>query len=365
MPNFTGQLNPNEIFAPLYNMIISQQVFANNLESKKNSLVEMGRVDGSMYGDTKLYYATDALKSAKWGNDAEAQNLLKLHRPKAPDVQAIKIDTFRYIPLTIDNYLTKRAWMEEGAFSSFNSVMLGWMRETKEVYDITTYNAFIGTAKSDKATENITIDLTTPTKGLTGDEKARTEAQVIGEQVSNMLVNLEDISRDYNDYGNLRSYSRDKVIFVWNSKVIAGIQKRDLPTIYHKDGIIDKFGEYVLPDRFFGTVNTDAKVGDGTTIRSLIEQDVTKSGATNEHVFAGDLIPNGYNALAGTTYTVDSNVLFKVYHIGPNSVPYMSGFEAETSFFNPLSLTENHYLIWGHNTLEYLKNYPFITVKKA
>ena len=365
MPNFNGQLNSNEIFAALYNMIISQQVFANNLESKKNSLVEMGRVDGSMYGDTKLYYATDALKSAKWGNDAEAQNLLKLHRPKAPDVQAIKIDTFRYIPITIDNYLTKRAWMDEGAFSSFNSVMLGWMRETKEVYDITTYNAFIGTAKSSKTSENITIDLTTKTTGLNGDEKARTEAQVIGEEVSNLLVNLEDISRDFNDYGNLRSYSRDKVIFVWNSKAISGIQKRDLPTIYHKDGIIDKFGEYVLPDRYFGNVNTDAKVGDGTTIRSLIEQDVTKSGAPDEHVFSGDLRPKGYNALAGTTYTVDPNVLFKVYHIGPNSIPYMSGFEAETSFFNPLSLTENHYLIWGHNTLEYLKNYPFITVKKA
>ena len=83
------------------------------------------------------------------------------------------------------------------------------------------------------------------------------------------------------------------------------------------------------------------------------------------HVFAGDIIPKDYVAPAGTTYTVDANVLFKVYHIGPNSVPYMSGFEAETSFFNPLSLTENHYLIWGHNTLEYLKNYSFITVTKA
>ena len=239
MATFNGQLKPNEIFASMYNMVISQQVFANNLEVKKNSLVEMGRVDGSMYGDTKLYYATDALKSAKWGNDAEAENLLKLHRPKAPDVQAIRIDTFRYIPLTIDNYLTKRAWMDEGAFSSFNSVMLGWMRETKEVYDITTYNAFIGTAISGKASENITIDLTTATQGLTGDEKARTEAQVIGEEISNLLVNLEDISRDYNDYGNLRAYSRDKVIFVWNAKAIAKIQKRDLPTIFHKDGIIE------------------------------------------------------------------------------------------------------------------------------
>lgn len=34
-----------------------------------------------------------------------------------------------------------------------------------------------------------------------------------------------------------------------------------------------------------------------------------------------------------------------------------------TSFFNAKSLTENHYLTFGHNTLEYLKNYPMITVR--
>ena len=34
-----------------------------------------------------------------------------------------------------------------------------------------------------------------------------------------------------------------------------------------------------------------------------------------------------------------------------------------TSFFNAKSLTENHYLTFGHNSLEYLKNYPMITVR--
>ena len=43
----------------------------------------------------------------------------------------------------------------------------------------------------------------------------------------------------------------------------------------------------------------------------------------------------------------------------------MSAFEVGTSFFNPKSLTENHYLTFGYNTLEYLKNYPFITVSEA
>ena len=84
MPNFAGQLNANEIFAGLYNMIISQEVFADNVAEAGDELVDMARVDGSLYGDTKLYYASDALKSAPWGNDAEATNLLKLNRPDAP-----------------------------------------------------------------------------------------------------------------------------------------------------------------------------------------------------------------------------------------------------------------------------------------
>lgn len=117
MPAFNGQLNSNEIFAALFNMIISQQVFADNIYETKSTLADMSRVDGSLYGDTKLYYATDVLKSYPWMNDEEAQNLLKLHRPAAPECQSITIDTFRMIPLTVDNYLSKRAWSTEGAFS--------------------------------------------------------------------------------------------------------------------------------------------------------------------------------------------------------------------------------------------------------
>ena len=363
MGAFNGHLNSNEIFAALYNMIISQQVFADNIKGTKSALVDMARVDGGLYGDTKLYYSTDVLHSEPWGADAEANNLLKLYRPEDPECQAITLNVFRQISLTVDNYLSKRAWSDEGAFSSFNSVMLGWIRETKRIYDATTYNTFIGTAKSTKASENIEIDVTTAVTGLTGEEKARVEAQVIAEEIAKLLVNLEDISRDYNDYGNLRSYNAADLAFVWNTDAMAKIEKRDLPTIFHKE-IVDKFGEYTLPARYFGNVNADSKTGDGKTIRSLVEQVVKKASSPDVRVFAGDLIPVGYTVDAGKSYTVDKDVLFKVYHKGPNSVPYMSAFEVGTSFFNAKSLTENHYLTWGHNTLEYLKNYPFITVKQ-
>ena len=361
MANFNGQLNSNEIFSALYNMIISQQVFADNIAGTSSELVDMSRVDGGLYGDTKLYYSTDVLKSAPWGNDQEATNLLKLYRPENPKCQAIKLNVFRQISLTLDDYLSKRAWGTEGAFSSFKSIMTGWMSDTKKVYDSTTFNAFVGTAKATGEAQNLSIDVTTAVGDATGEAKARLEAGAIAEGVAKLITNLKDITRDYNDNGQLRSYRIEDLVFVWNSDAMAKIEKRDLPTIYHKD-IVDKFGEYVLPARYFGTVNTTTQTGNGSTIRSLIEQDVTKSGAENIHVFAGDIIPTGYSAGANTSYTVDGSILFKVMH--KNSVPYMSAFEVGTSFFNPKSLTENRYLTFGHNTLEFLKQYPFVTVKQ-
>ena len=360
--NFNGQLASNEIFSALYDMIISQQVFADNIAGTKSTLVDMARVDGGLYGDTKLYYATDVLKSAPWGNDEEATNLLKLYRPDDPKCQPITIDTFRQISLTVDNYLSKRAFSTEGAFSSFNSVMLGWIGDTKKIYDSTTYNVAVGTTETDVGKQKQEIDVTTATQGLTGEEKARVEGATIAEGVANLLVDLTDVSRDFNDYGFLRSYNVDDLLFIWSSKAVSSIERRDLPTIYHKE-IIDKFAQHTLPSRYFGTINAGATDGNGTTVRSLIEQDVKqKSGTGTKHVFAGDLIPTGYTAGANTSYTEDATILFKVIH--KNSMPFMSAFEVGTSFYNPKSLTENHYLTWGHNTPEHLANYPFITVRK-
>lgn len=360
MAAFIGQLNPNEIFAALYNMLISQLVFADNVYDTKASLVDAARVDGGLYGDTKLYYATDALKSTAWDNDAEAENLLALHRPSAPKCQAIVLNTFRKIALTVDNYLTKRAWSTEDAFSSFNSVMLGWIRTTKRVYDSTLYNAFIGTAAS--AIGKQTKTLTLPAVEGNQEAQNRLQAQTIATEMSDLLVDLEDVSRDYNDYAFLRSYNSDSLIAVWSSKWANKITKLDLPTIFHKDALIDKLGEYTLPARYFGDVNASSGTAPdtNTTVRALYEKDYTVSGVT-KHVFPGDLLPGKATYDANETYTENPKIMFKIMH--KNSVPFMSAFEAGTSFFNPLSLTENHYLVWGHNTLEYLKNYPMITVK--
>lgn len=357
MPNFSGTLNSNEIFGALFNMIISQQVYADNISGVSSGLVDKARVDGSLYGDTKLYYSTDALEVSAWGNDAEAANLLNLHRPAAPKCQAIKIDQFKQIRLTVDNYLSKRAWMGEGAFGAFTSVMLAWLGDTKRVYDAKTYNAFFGTASTTTGEQDQTIDLPTILTGLTGEEASRVEAQAIAEKIANIKDDMTlDATSDFNDYQQLRSYDPSKIKIVFSSKWANKITKMDLPTIFHKD-IMDI--ATVLPSKYFGAVNASATAGDGSTVRSLIEQDITTSGTTT-HYRPGDLIKTTDTAPAGKSYTEDGDIICKMVTDLP---PYMSAFQVGTSFFNPRALTETHYLTFGHNTLEYLKGKPLVTLK--
>ena len=321
MAIFNGRLNSNEIFASLYNMIISQEVFADNIKGAFESLADMSRVDGGIYGDTKLYYSVSALESNEWGNDEEALNLLALHRPEAPEVQAITLDKFRQIRLTVDNYLSKRAWSTEGAFSSFNSVMLGMIRDTKKIYDATTFNAFIGTNETEIGAQKRTI----------AEVVDQNPALTIAEDLAKLLVDLQDVTRDYNDYGHIRSYDEADFVVVWNSDYYTSLKKVDLPVIFHNEGLLDEFEQKVLPARYFGTVNAGETQGDGSTVRSLIEQTI---GA--RHYFAGDLINTGDTAPAGTSYTQDQNIAYKLMH--KRSVPFMSAFEVGTSFFNPRSL---------------------------
>ena len=389
----TYTLNANEIYASLFNMIISEQVFADNIKGRNSKLVDLARAEVGLYGDSKNYWSTDVLKSHAWGNDSEATNLLALDRGPAPKGQRIVIDIFRQIRLTTDQYLSKRAWMTEGSFGQFISVMKGWISETKKVYDETTYNTFIGTAYSTADVNTLSINLTTGLSGLSGVEKAKMQAMLISQNLADLFDDLGDVSRKYNAYKFLRSYAEEDIKVVWNKKYINQIRKVDLPTIFHKDGLMEKFTEYSLPSRYFGTILTASNIStysastpatgkpidsdDGAytpgsnnangTVRTLNEVDVTVGGVAY-HLFAGDEIPSGATVKAGgdfalgTVYIEDATVICKVMTKIP---PYMSAFQVGTNFFNPRSLTDTNYLTFGHNTLETIIDSAYVTVKEV
>lgn len=362
MPSFTGQLRANEIFATDFNMIISQEVNAKNIADGYGSLVERARVDGGLLGDTKLYYETDALQSYPWTGDNEAANLLNIHRPADPACQAIVIDIFRQIPVTVDSYLTKRMWVNEGSFAQFNGVMLGWLSVTKKVYDETTYNVFLGTNVTSIGQQSLvaSIDATnSPSDTADEESAARIRGQKLAEYLANLFFKLRRPSRDYNDLAFLRSYAASDLTIIWNAKYVNEVKNIDLPTVFHDEKVSrDLFkDENILPEEYFGGVNSSATAGDGSTVRSLVEQVIG-----THHYFAGDLIEVGDTAPAGTSYTQSGKIICKVVAELP---VFMSGFVVGTSFFNARSLTENHYLTWSHNSLEHFVGKPFITIEEA
>lgn len=353
MPTFGGSLNTNLIQSALYNMIISQDVIGGSINANYN-LVDKARVDGTLFGDTKLYYDTPTLVSTAWEQDSEtARNLLELHRPAAPKVQAIKMGVYRQVALTKDDYLSKQAFATEGAFSAYQSVLDGRLTKTKEIYDNTTYNAFFGTVAAVKVVE---VPLSTITS--TGEEKARQEAQMIAQYIADTIADMKDYGYSYTANGFLRAFQESEIHTVWSTAYINKITKFDLPTIFHKDGLVDKFGGDQLPARFFGTVNSSQTAGtSGGTVRSLVEQVIS-----NKHYWPGEPIATGVNAPAKTSYTVDSSVICKIYTKLP---PLMSAFNVGTSFYNGRNLSTNMYQTWGHNELEPLASEALVVIKAA
>ena len=375
------QLNSNEIYSALSNMIISMQTFADNINGLDSSLADSMKTDGTLYGDTKGYVATDILRSYTWNNDAEAANLLKTFRPPMPKTQYITLDVFKQIPLTLDDILSKRAWGDEGSFSTFSSIMQAWMGDTKRVYDKTTVDTFVGTNETTLNNQTRTITLPTDTNK---EAEARLQAQTIAAFLANLEVELADINT-VNDFGFTRSWAKDDLEVVWNSTYRNAITYLDLPSLYHKDGLIDFSGK-TLPSHYFGIPVTAANVASYTGADKVFatdgkyqptkgkayaaeELDITV-GATAYHLFAGQELPA--NAVVNTAainaglkvYVGDENIIFKIIKKG-QACPYMSAFEQSTSFFNAKALLTNYYLTFGHNTMEHLKQYPWITVRKA
>lgn len=382
-------LNQNKITAALFNMIISQQVFDSGVASTE--LADRFRVDGTLFGDTKLYHSFDIGSPEDWLDDEEAKNLLELNRNRSGKTQSITMGVYKIISVTTDQYLSKQAFMAEGTFAEYIGFLKSSLRKIKRVYDRSLINSTIGTLTP--STTRCDITVTTP-NGATQEETNRLEAQTLAQRVVVLKADLEDNNRDFNKLGYLRSYSADEFIAVWNVEQHSKITKLDLPTIFHKDIKVEGgFAEYDLPAKWFGSPasadltlpsSAPAKVTSRVLVSGWYDVTETKvtlvSKPTNNTVFlwAGDPAPykeqvysdnvRGVSVTVSSTtmgkeylYTVDDTIAFMLVH--SSALPFMSGFETGTEFWNARSLTSNSYLIFGHNNLEFLEEYPRIRVK--
>lgn len=383
-------LNQNTINAALMNMIISQQIFDSGVASTE--LADMFRVDGTLYGDTKVYHSFDIGSPEDWLNDEEAKDLLALNRNKSGKTQTITMGIYKIISITTDQYLSKQAFMREGTFAEFISFMKSSLRKIKRVYDRCLINTQLGTLEP--STDRCDISIVTP-QGATQEETNRLEAQTIAAELMVLKTDLEDNNRDFNKLDFLRSYDPNELMAVWNVKKHAKITKLDLPSIFHNDvGADGGFRQYDLPEKWFGTPATsDYALPGGKETPALhrvlisgwydvrtSERITLVQKPTNDTIYlwSGDEVPytgQVYKDYArGKTVTVTATIMPPQYHyivdptiafvlIHKSALPFMSGFEVGTEFWNGRSLTNNNYLIFGHNNLEFLEEYPRIKVR--
>lgn len=375
-------LNNNAIYSVFQNMIISQQTFSNPIGGLKSDIVDENRVDGTLYGDQKEYKSVDMIHSNPWTNDSEATNLLALKRNKNVKSETIVLDKFRMFKLTLDSFLTKQAFMNEGNFANFNSVQLSMIRDGLKAFDVTTFNTFVGTHG-------------TQTKTITVGAGAN-EALVLSNGVADILDDMAELSRAYNYNGYLRAFGKEDVDIIFNNKYLNGWKYQDLPIVFHKDGILAE--HKVMNERYFGVPLTESNYStysaatptagkpidsdDGTyapgagnangTLRVSEECSVTVGGTTYD-LFAGEEVPSGAvvydsTAAAGSKvkvpcYIQDSTIVGII--LGKRAIPYMSAAENSTAFYNPQSLTTTNFLIFGRNTLKALGEKPYVVIKKA
>lgn len=364
MAIFTGTLNANKVFASLFNMIISMQIFDAGI-SNLDGIYSKRKVDGTLFGDTKVYTSTDVLESYEWdGTDTPGgYSLLTVKRPPAPKQVMIQMGVYRQIPVTVDDYLTKQAFLDAGAFSTFNGVILSWLNKTKEIYEHTKFTTDILVSTKAKATALGTIALVAPSD-VAGYDLLRWRGQELARQLEDMLVELNEPSRSYNDNGFLRNASKEDFDIIVPLGVISSIRKHDVPFLYGPD---EKPIFKEVHWKYFGAINSASgtSTASNTTVRSLIEKTYG-----SVHLRAGDLLPNSTAYAKDETYTCDYasrpsiNSAVTMYLIHKNDFPIMSAFTVGTSFFNARRLDMNHYLTFGHNPVydAHIGEYPLLKI---
>lgn len=400
--NFQGGLNSNEFLNGLFNAYGLVYTYGNNLGGRGDSLAERFKADGGQYRDQLVYTDVDVLYSRIW--DKDDTNVLATENKGMYVQQYITIDSFRQIGLTVDQFLTKRAWMDAGKYDEFRTVILKQISDTKQVYEDTLVDTFVGVHVSGAAAANINITMPTDNDA---EKQNRLRAMEVFKTIGDTFNSLADYNRSFNENKYLKRFSEGDCILVFSDKYANEFRYVDTPTVFHKEDLLAK-GK-ILNRKYFGKpIESSVTTADGTTHRAVENMLITITASTGEYkapasginaavqVFPGDLLPKGtplttdeptYNAnvtvffygLGGGTgstgtgkaftasvctkanaYAEDNKIICKIIH--KDAVKYLSSITTQTEFVNGKNHTQNMYLTWGYSYPAALKGYPFITV---
>lgn len=375
------RLNANTVYSSLFNLIRLVGVLGAKLQID-NSNASRYKMEGGRYEDTLYWVSCDVLTSKAF--DPTDANVLAPEQKVVPAYKTITVDTVRQIGLNLPTYfLSSQAFQTAGYFDEFTALAQSMIQKTRKLYDQRLVDTYIGTTES-------AIGKQTQTVTLSGSD-VQADTLAIAEAVSNILFEMADTTRDYNDRQYMSAFEKDAVDILWNSKFYSKMIKVGLPVTFNKDGVLEN--GRTLPARYFGTPITTSNYStysaatpttgkpidsdDGTyvpgsnnangTLRALAEQDITVSGTTT-HVFPGDELPAGAVVYASSAvqipcYIENPKVICKI--ISKDGAKYVSAIETETEFVNGKNHSRNMYLTFMYGGPDRLPEETWTTLKQA
>lgn len=369
---FNGSLNSNEIYDALFNVNILFQKLAPQTV-KRDEIISLIEKSVGFFGDTGIVSGVDIQGSYPFGMDAEAANLLAINRNKTQKTEKYTIDKWRQTDVTNDAYISKRAFLDEGTFATFNGYLVGTLSKAMDAFESGTVKTSIGTYTDPNA--NCTIEVSMPAADGT-EATERLRAAAIRKAILDLKAEIADNSRKYNGYGFYASYDWNDFTPVFSTKYTNEVNAQALYSTFNPEYIkMASEGRQWTP-KWFGNVYTSGNTTNAlnnTTSYSLIEQNsdgttnfpLTSTQITNGvyRIFPGDLLPNGFTYGANEAYRKDDSVIAKIF--APEYVYYMTGYEQGESFYNPRSATTNHYLRKGYSDVMFSKFRPVFTLKEV
>lgn len=368
-PAFNGMLNSNEIYNVLFNVRILFQKLVPNMVKRDEIVSLLDKATGS-YGDTGLLMGMDIQGTYEFGMDAEAPKLLAINRNKTQKVEKYTIKNWRQTDVTNDAYISKRAFLDEGTFATFNGYLVGTLSKAMDAFETGSVKTGVGTYTN----PNLVINVTMPAADGT-EATERIRAAKIRQAILDLKADMADNQRKYNGYGFYASYDWNDFTSAFNTKYINEVNALALYSAFNEQYINEATSGRNWTPKWFGDVLTvgGTTEAENKTVYSLIETNSDGSDnfpLTQEQlsggvyrIFPGDLLPNNFTYEANEAYTKDEKVIAKIF--APEYVYYMTGYEQGESFYNPRSTTTNYYLRKGYSPVQVSSFVPFITLKEV
>lgn len=388
-------LTSNEIFSSFANVIVAIQPITGRAEGVNNlsekylksagllgnrwvtrdanpSWVTVGQFRKGYtgaYGGGKVGYSTD---------------LLSKHFTPDPFEGTYTINQVRQIRLTLETLISGRAWMEEGSLADFNSMLHSFIGKAKKMYLDTLTKAFIGSqlvptfGSTDGSTtyspvsftgQLVTVNagvmsLTLPTLAGTGFEDDEAGSRLRAQKIGKALADLEAEISDYNEYnplGYTDSYSLSDFDIYWNPTYANEIKYIDLPTVYHKDGIVTP--KNMLHSKYFmNTINATAHTtvaGEYTAAPGLYAGVYLRGGVA---LTTGTVITTADIASGAKTGKIDTKVIVKLVH--KEAVIGLANIDKMNEFYNAADQDNTFFSTFGYG-LHLQPNFPVFVIKEA